>query len=234
MGQAQPMRNSDMANFLIDEFQKPKQNQYYNNQAYNYNSNSNDVEWYDTGNTESYNSVHNKWILDYIIGWISSLIIFIIDSVIFVLKKICYFIYLYIKTFIILSSKLLWKITTFIASLYRPSITIIDKYFTYLIKWGFDILSDLSYNSSRCMYKYWEKKKYYTFEVGKQKYSDKDIARMASGIWSHETLTLKDIEQRYHIWYATAIKVRDMRSDQLTMLQLLRETMEEESNNNNY
>jgi len=44
MGQAQPMRNSDMANFLIDEFQKPKQNQYYNNQAYNYNSNSNDVE----------------------------------------------------------------------------------------------------------------------------------------------------------------------------------------------
>ena len=226
MNSTQAMRNSDMANFIVDEFQKPKQNQ-----NYDYQPNYNNVESYDTDNTESYNSKEPNWLLDYIIIWISNLINLIIDLVLFVLKKIFYFIYLYITTFIILSSKCLWNLTKFIVSLYRPSVTIIDKYFTYITKWSFDILSDFCYNSSKWMYKYGEKKKYYSFEVWKQKYSEKDIARMASWIWSHETLTLKDIEQRYTIGYATAIKVRDMRKDQLTMLQLLRETMQEESNN---
>jgi len=51
MNSTQAMRNSDMANFIVDEFQKPKQNQ-----NYDYQPNYNNVESYDTDNTESYNS----------------------------------------------------------------------------------------------------------------------------------------------------------------------------------
>jgi len=58
-----------------------------------------------------------------------------------------------------------------------------------------------------------------------------DIARMASWIWDFENLTLKDIQDRFTIWYDTAIKVRDMRNNTLKMLQLLKEAYEKERNN---
>jgi hypothetical protein len=59
-----------------------------------------------------------------------------------------------------------------------------------------------------------------------------DLARMASWIWDYENLTLKDIQERFTIWYDTAIKVRDMRNDTLKMLHLLKEAYASHINTN--
>jgi hypothetical protein len=53
-----------------------------------------------------------------------------------------------------------------------------------------------------------------------------DLACMASWIWDFENLTLKDIQDRFTIWYDTAIKVRDMRSDRLRMIKYLKEFLD--------
>lgn len=233
MTSTQTMSNSKMAAFLIEEFKKNQTaSEFNNNEDYsNINNNeeySND-DYNNQVNTRT-NKTNNKTVSWYLAKLTSQLIIFIISWIIYIFKNIFLFLYLYIKTFFSIIHNSLWFIIKYVASFYKPIITNSDKYLTYIVKYLLDIFSDLCYKGSIFIYKYWENKKYYTFEVGKQKYDKKDYARMASWIWEYETLTLKDIESRFSIWYATAIKVRNMRNDKWTMLKLLRETLEEESN----
>lgn len=132
-----------------------------------------------------------------------------------------YWINIYFKTLFRLS----WDLYVYIVSRYHPMVKYLDSALVRNWKSLCDFLSKFFYNLSIMLYEYGTRKKHYKIKVWAPKYSQQDIARMASWIGEHEKLTLQDIEFRYNIWYDTARKVRDMRWDKLSMLTHLKDSL---------
>jgi len=210
---ATDMPRGEIAGFFVEEYEKHKQKK-----QQNYHSQHSYQEYYDDSLDEGRGESGNIW---------STVITKIILLLVFLIRKIVYFTYLYIKTFIELTCKFTWETLKFIASLYRPSINFIDKYFTITLRYTLNFINDFSYSFGVWVYKYGKSKKYFKVVVGEAKYSDLDIARMAAGIGEMEQLTLHQIQDRYKIGYHPAIRVRDMRIDKMKMLGLILDSMKE-------
>jgi len=159
-------------------------------------------------------------------NYVIYIIVKLIFIFIYIVKKVLVYLYIILNFLGRKFIKATIKLSIYIASLYKPTIIILDNITTITLKYCFEKISIFSYNLSVSLYKYWKEKKYYKVKVGEKKYSEMDLACMASWIWDFENLTLKDIQDRFTIWYDTAIKVRDMRSDRLRMIKYLKEFLD--------
>jgi hypothetical protein len=154
----------DFINFLVDEYSKEKQK----SNLYN------DTNISETVTNETKNTNRTTY---YDIMYVLCKIFYM---TVYLTRKFSLFLYLYVKTFIYMSLNFSYFTFKNFLKIYKPTINLIDNYFTKFLKRTCELISIFTYNLSIKLYKYGKDRKYYKIKVGERKYSDMDLARMAS------------------------------------------------------